>query len=440
MHRGSLGLCLALVARAAVAQEVAVLPPAPVITLEEALRRATAAQPAVIQAQGDLNAASAAKRAALGNWLPTLSMNGTGTRSFQEGEDRVDLTTGQRVPGDVSTTNASSGLQARWDVFTGFSRGAQSRAAGASYDAAEASLIDAEAQVTLETTQEFLNALAAAQLVRVRQASLGRAEEQLKVSVAKLRTGSATRSDSLRSLVQVGEAQVGVLQALAEQAQAEANLARLVGLPGRLAAADDSSFYRIVTAIDTAALRTAAEARSPRVAAAEANAEVARANHSVSKATYWPTLSLSGNLGYSGGAPSGDPLHLNHSRSVSLQGSWNIFNGFDREATIAVRAAAADAAEAAASDTRRQVAAALIGYVADLQAARLQTDITRTSLQAAEEDLRVQQERYRLGAATILDVLTSQVTLNEAEVAAVNARFAYLTAKAQIEALIGRPL
>jgi outer membrane protein len=86
------------------------------------------------------------------------------------------------------------------------------------------------------------------------------------------------------------------------------------------------------------------------------------------------------------------------------------------------------------------VAAALTGFVADLQAARLQTEITGTSLQAAEEDLRVQQERYRLGAATILDVLTSQVTLNEAEVAAVNARFAYLTAKAQIEALIGRAL
>ena len=440
MHRASLVLCLALVARAAAAQDVAVLPPAPVITLAEALQRATAAQPAVIQAQGDVSAASAAKRAALGNWLPTLSMNGTGTRSFQAGEERVDLTTGQRVPGDVTTTNATSGLQARWDVFTGFSRGAQSKAAGASFEAAEASLIDAEAQVTLETTQEYLNALAAAQLVRVRQASLGRAQEQLKVSVAKLRTGSATRSDSLRSLVQVGEAQVGVLQAMADQAQAEANLARLVGLPGRVAAADDSSFYQLTATIDSATLRAEAEARSPRVAAAEANAEVARANLSVSKASYWPTLTLAGNLGYSGGAPSGDPLRLNHSRSVSLQGSWAIFNGFDREATISLRGAAADAADATASDTRRQVAATLTGQYADLQAARLQAEITRTSLQAAEEDLRVQQERYRLGAATILDVLTSQVTLNEAEVAAVNARFAYLRAKATIEALIGRSL
>ena len=48
--------------------------------------------------------------------------------------------------------------------------------------------------------------------------------------------------------------------------------------------------------------------------------------------------------------------------------------------------------------------------------------------------------RYRLGVATIVDVLTSQEALNQAEVDVVNARFDYLRARAQIEALIGRKL
>ena len=42
--------------------------------------------------------------------------------------------------------------------------------------------------------------------------------------------------------------------------------------------------------------------------------------------------------------------------------------------------------------------------------------------------------------ATIVDVLTSQESLTQAEVDAVNARFDYLRAKAQIQALIGRQL
>ena len=84
--------------------------------------------------------------------------------------------------------------------------------------------------------------------------------------------------------------------------------------------------------------------------------------------------------------------------------------------------------------------AELTARLAELDAARTRTEITGTSVAAATEDLRVQQERYRLGASTIVDLLTSQEALNQAEVDVVNARFDYLRAKAQIEALIGRNL
>ena len=40
-----------------------------------------------------------------------------------------------------------------------------------------------------------------------------RAEEQLKTAVAKLRAGSATRSDSLRSLVTLGNARLDLIRA-----------------------------------------------------------------------------------------------------------------------------------------------------------------------------------------------------------------------------------
>ena len=49
-----------------------------------------------------------------------------------------------------------------------------------------------------------------------------RAEEQLKVSVAKLRAGSATRSDSLRSFVTLGTARLDLIQAQTDLATAEA--------------------------------------------------------------------------------------------------------------------------------------------------------------------------------------------------------------------------
>ena len=110
-----------------------------------------------------------------------------------------------------------------------------------------------------------------------------RAEEQLKVSVAKLRAGSATRSDSLRSLVTLGSASLDLIQARTDLATAEAELARLVGEAGRVQAADDSAFYQVVAPVDTAASAPRPRPRSPLVQSAVAEADAARAGLSAAR-------------------------------------------------------------------------------------------------------------------------------------------------------------
>ena len=75
-----------------------------------------------------------------------------------------------------------------------------------------------------------------------------------------------------------------------------------------------------------------------------------------------------------------------------------------------------------------------------LRTAQQQITIQAASVVAADEDLRVQQQRYELGASTLLDVLTSQSQLIQARVSLIQARFNYRVAKAQLEALVGRTL
>ena len=84
--------------------------------------------------------------------------------------------------------------------------------------------------------------------------------------------------------------------------------------------------------------------------------------------------------------------------------------------------------------------AQLTEQLAALATAFEQIDIARSNLAAATEDLRVQSERYRVGASTILDLLTSQAALTQAEVNLVQTRFDYVIALAQLEALVGRTL
>jgi outer membrane protein len=408
------------------------------VTLADAIRLAERAQPAMVQAQADVRTAAAQRRNAWGNFLPSVSASSSGSEFFSEGTSRIDPVTGQLTTGNSTNRSFSTSLSASVDLFTGFRRGAELQAAKAGQAQADASLVDARFQQALETTNVFFDALSGAQLVRVREASVRRAEEQLKVSVSKLRAGSATRSDSLRSLVTLGTAQLDLIQARTDLATAEADLARQVGEVGRVRAADDSNFSRVLTALDTVGLRTEVEARSPRVQTALATVSVARANVRASRAAYWPSLTLGANTGWNA-SRNNDYQFLNQ-RGLSLQLSWQLFNRFDRELAIAQREASFDVAQATAQDERRGVQAELTARLAELDAARSKIDITLTSVAAGTEDLRVQQERYRLGVATIVDVLTSQEALNQAEVDVVNARFDYLRAKAQLDALVGRSL
>jgi outer membrane protein len=238
--------------------------------------------------------------------------------------------------------------------------------------------------------------------------------------------------------VTLGNARLELIRTGTDLATAEAGLARLIGETGRVQAVDDSAFYQVMAPPDTGAIRAEAEAKSPRIRSASAVAEAARAGLQASRSAYWPSLSLSANTAWN--ASRSNDYDLFNQRQLSLGLRWNLFDRFDRELAIAQRSATAEVADATAADEQRAVAAELTAQLAELDAARIQIEITLTSVVAATEDLRVQQERYRLGASTIVDVLTSQEALNQAEVDVVVARFDYLRAKASLEALIGRTL
>jgi outer membrane protein len=407
----------------------------PRLTLEEAIARANRVQPSVISAGGSVRNAQARQRSASGAFLPNLTLSGSRADNFSQGT-QIDPGTGQLTTSATQSVGAT--LSSNVDLFAGFRRSGEKRAANANRDAAEASFQNAQFQQQLTTTNTFFDVLAAEQLMLVREASVRRAEEQLKVAVAKLQAGRGIRPDSLRSLVTLGNAQLQLVNAQTALATAEANLGRLVGEDGPVGAADDSSLYRLMPTVDTAALRAEALGNAPAVKSAEASAASARAAITIAKAAYYPTLNLSGSASYNGSSRN-DYTFL-QSRSLSFGVNWPIFNRFQREQSIVSSQVSAEVADASAAESRRQVLASLIAAVAALDAARLRIGISQTSVQAGQEDLRVQQERYRLGAATIVDVLTSQEALNQAEVDAVTARFDYVRARAQIAALIGRTL
>lgn len=432
MARRLLGAALALgvMARAGAAQGPRR------VALAEALQLAALNQPAMVQARQDVRVASAGERQAFGAFLPTVNANLNTSRS---GAQRIDATTGRPVSTGIPY-NDSYGLSASLDLFTGFRRGANRRAAQATTGLREATQLRQEYAVALATKQAFFNALAAAELVAVSETRLRRADEQLKLTTEKLRLGATTRSDSLRARVEYGNAQLQLIQARADLQNTQAALGRQIGLEEQVAPVPDTALETRV-GLDTSALRREALAAAPTVREAEASVASARALVSANRAAYFPTLTATGNSNWAradsaflGGAT------FTRSWSLRLQLSYPIFNGFLRETNLVTADANAVTAEARLRDARLALDASLTQSFAALDAAAAKIDIARVSVAAAEEDLRMQRERYRLGSSTIVEVLTSQVALDQASVDLVRARYDYLVARANIEALVGHSL
>jgi len=408
------------------------------VTLGEAIELSAEVNPTVIQARGTVRTTGAGVRTAKGSYLPSLNGDLSGGSSFSDGPSRLDPITGELLPGGLKSQSVGLGVSGNLEIFTGFRRGAEVRAARGLEDKADADLAEAVAQSTLQVSNDFYAALSSSELVAVRRETVRRAEEQLAIAVAKLATRAANVSDSLRAVVQLGEARLQLVSEEARLAAAEATLAQRVGLSGRVSARRDASLDVPGAPIDEATLLQEALARSPSVLAGEASVRSAQASVSAAKAGYLPRLILSGSYQFNGNNQNSYELFTN--RRVSLGISWPLFNGFRREEQVVQSQVSLDNERGRLADARRQVESRLAAQFAALDAAEQRISLTQLSVSAARADVTVALERYRLGSIGIVDLNSAQAGLTRAEEAAVSARFEYLRARAEISAILGRPL
>jgi outer membrane protein len=411
------------------------------MSLRDAIAEAQRNAPAIVQARGQERNAAAARRSALGAYLPTLNLTAGNSRT-----QGVQFFQGQLVPLTGNPWNYNNGLAANLQLFDGNSRRAELQRVSATARLADVSFVQAKFDAELQVKQQYYAALAARESEAAAKAQLEQAEQQLKASSARVAAGVATKSDSLRSAIQLGNAQLAVLTAQNDLRVANAALTRVVGSTVTVTA-DVNDTLETVGPLPTEAELEKLVFDGPSVRVADANVSAARASKKAQRSAYLPTLTMSYNYSYtqssrkftssdiwlfSGGNPNRQNLNFNF--------QYPLFNGFQREAATVQQDVAFKNAEAQARDTRLAARASLTTLVRSAQNAQARVDVQLAAIAAAEEDLRVQQQRYALGASTLLDLLTSQTQLNQARQALIQARFDGRVTRAQLASLIGRPL
>lgn len=411
------------------------------ISLRDAIAEAQRNAPAIVQARGQERNAAAARRSALAAYLPTLNLTAGSSRT-----QGVQFFQGQLVPLTGNPWNYNNGLAANLQLFDGNSRRAELQRVGATARLADVSFVQAKFDAELQVKQQYYAALAARESEAAAKAQLEQAEQQLKASSARVAAGVATKSDSLRSAIQLGNAQLAVLTAQNDLRVANAALTRVVGSTTTVTA-DANDTLETVGQLPTEAELEKLVFDGPSVRVADANVSAAQASKKAQRSAYLPTLTMSYNYSFtqssrkfassdiwlfSGGNPNRQNLNFNF--------QYPLFNGFQREAATVQQDVALRNAEAQARDTRLAARSNLTTLLRSAQNAQARVDVQLAAIAAAEEDLRVQQQRYALGASTLLDLLTSQTQLNQARQALIQARFDGRVTRAQLASLIGRPL
>ncbi|MEX2583703.1 MAG: TolC family protein [Gemmatimonadota bacterium] len=405
----------------------------PTVSLEQAMERALEHSPQLAQASGAIRGARAAERSAFGAYLPSLSLS---TGSSLASSERLNTQTNTTVTGSSDSYNA--GLNASVDLYTGGRRGAMEAQTTAETAAALAGLTEAEFDVVLGVKRTFYDGLRASELIRVAETQVERALEGLDAAQRRMDVGSATRSDVLRSQLELTNARQSLLDAENQRRTAAYALGRLVGSDGPVAAAGADLLRPVPLAMTEPEVMDLVAAQAPGVLSARADLRSSEAGERAARTQYLPSLRLSSGYNWFNQNPAFTDGRTSWQVGLSL--SYPIFNGFQREETMERARVGAAVAQVQVGDAERAARAEAQRVYGSLRLAEQRIALNEEALEVAEEDLRVQQERYRLGSTTILEMITSQTNLLQAETDLVTSRFDYHMARAELEALVGSEL
>jgi multidrug efflux pump len=401
----------------------------PMVTLEEARRRAATVDPAAVEARAGVSAAAWERRSAVAD---LLTPNVRATTSYVKLSDPFF----NFGTGNISSSATSATLEASYTLL-GAGKIWELRRSGAAVASAEATEAAVKFRTALATDAAYYAVLAETELARVAADRLNRATDQLGVARVRVQAGETIATDSLQLLLEVNRARLDVLRRDSALVVSRLALGRQIGLSGPADAAplDTAPPPALPVTLEEASAEL--REQGPELTAARAAERRAGAALTTEREGYLPDVTLSATAGAYDSEFFPSALKRNQ---LALTVSLPIWDGGRREVAVARARAQRDVARAVREERERAAAEDMARAYNGYETARAGIELAVAGVSVSAETFRVQRARYREGASTILDLLEAQVALGEAEATLVQARYSARLALAQIEALLGRRL
>lgn len=339
-----------------------------------------------------------------------------------------------------SRNTHSMSLTAQMNIFDFGQSWNRIRQASASEDASQFSY-----QSTRQTTialvhQRYFEHLRALRLLEVQQEAVKSNEEQLKRTESMYEIGSVAQGDVFRQRTTLGNFRIALINQQNSVANTRAALNVALGRPANaeLTIMDIEKESEIKDYTLEEAMQVAS-AKNPELHGLTKSVRAAELGVSIAKVNYLPSLGV--RVTYSRDNPIIDRVYSNFGQNYSVNlgasVSLNIFNGFSDQAEVERQNLNYQIARENLIDRQRNIQLEVERALLALQAWKEITSINEENLKSAEEDLRLAQERYRVGAGTLLEIIDAQYNVTNSKATFVNAKYEMMSARAQLRAAMG---
>jgi outer membrane protein TolC len=386
------------------------------LSADECVKIALERSPSVVKARAGVTEASAGRQSAWSGLVPQVTAQG----SYSHTGPGSRYTYSSSQYGQVSLGGAESysgsivASQSLFDVRT-YTQVVQ---ANKGLEAAKAGERGARGQLVFSVKQAYYDVVRARRTVQAAQSQLDQSAEQEKRFQEMRRLGSISKADLLKIQIRLSQSKTDLLTAQNGEAVARANLCAVMGIDVNAPVEVQEEVTFDEKHPNLADLLVKAQRQRPDLVQARATFSGYKAAATLSRGQYLPRLSADASYSYRDRKFPEDWPYVKerYSWNMGLSASWTVFDGLVTHANIRTANARKAASEAdlraAQQSAEVEVKQAYLNYTLMLEKVKL----ARETLGGAEEDYRLTSEKQRLGAATTLDLLTSQATLTQARV------------------------
>jgi len=418
-----------------------------VLTLDDCIELALKNNQDVIRARGNARIAGGNVWQAFGAFLPSLDASATltETRTHQDsgyivGYDPINdtLSVFPYQSGGVSKSYSLSAT-GRMNLFNGGSKIFNYFGARADKKYYDYAVKASEDNIIYGVKLSYFAYLKAIEKQKISEKAVKRGEEQFKLADSKYKVGSASRSDVLKATVQYGNDKLDLIAAQNVVKVAHADLAYLIGVDVDSDVEFSSEYEtRKYDGTEADAMKFGL-ANHPGLISYEYNLKAAKYDVKSTFGQYLPSLDI--DVSHTWTNPSWSEVK----KFKVEDGYWNIrtilsipiFENFSRKRDMSRAKATLNTARADYYYAKNKVLHDIRESHLDIARADEALKVARENKAAATEDMTLVQERYNLGAATILEVLDAQVSLITAENYEIEAEFDYNLAVAKLENAMG---